>query len=243
MTCSSKRNSHTTFFFISIVLLIIIAGPVVFAFYIYNTNVIVQACADKAGRVCLTAENAKPSRRCELIIAGNSEGFDPGFTGRKSFNTKKLTGNSPADFYIVDRSENLLMYTHFVKVRKTCLSCHGDPSKSKKLWVNLENSIGRAPELIGWAEGDICGAYEVTAPLAGSTSATAIAGTILISGFGIYAVALWAVAKYALRERRKSGSGSSSDKEITCLDSEIYDFDQPEKEDMITQTSQIDQSE
>jgi hypothetical protein len=213
--------------FTAIVLPVLIAGPMIFAFYLYSKRVMMDSHLAKAKAICLTADNAKSYHGCEFsgATAGDNS-FDLTFTDRRSLSRREMDDNLLSNFHVFDRSENLLLYTHFVKARKTCLDCHGDPGKSKKVWASDDGPKELSNDLIGWSEGDICGAYKVSAELASTdkkaASASAIAALMLLAGTSIYSLAFCD----AWNRRPGQGDKMKIDNEKPCLDSEIFDLGQ-----------------
>ena len=212
--------------FTGILLPIVVVGPMMIAFYLYEKNVTIQSHLDRAKAVCLTAESMPAGPGCEFTpISATNKDFDLSFTGRRSFNQKHLDDAVVTDFYVIDDSENLLYYTAFIRARKTCLDCHGDPRASKKLWANEDQATAIPVELSGLKEGDVCGAYEIIAPLSRSgkhgASASLIAGTMLIAGISIYTIGFFAIVSYVFNQH------GSKQEEVICLDSEIFNFERP----------------
>lgn len=232
----NERTSRSRIILTGILLPVLVAGPVIFAFYLYARRVMIDSHLAKAKAVCLTADsfnfsnNSNSSVGCEFADATSGDNsFDLTFTDRNSLSHMQLDDNVPIDFYEVDRSENLFLYMRFVKARKTCLDCHGDPRKSKKLWAN-QNDRKELPEgLIGWSEGNVCGAYKVVASLSDSdrkvVSASVIAALLLLAGMSIITLGFYGVMNGDVRQR----SNEEKDDEKGCLDSEIFDFDQVDK--------------
>jgi hypothetical protein len=212
--------------FTGILLPIIVVGPMMLAFCLYEKKVTIRSHLDKAKAVCLTAESISGLPGCEFTpITTTNKDFELSFTDRKSFNQKYLNEAEVKDFYLIDDSQNLLCYTAFLRARKSCLDCHGDPRKSKKLWAQGDQAKTIPVELSGLKEGDICGAYEVIAPLSRGgkhgPSASLIAGTMLLAGISIYAIGFFAIVSYVVNQH------GSKLEDVACLDSEIFDFEVP----------------
>ncbi len=224
-TCRSR------IIFTGILLPVLVSGPMIFAFYLYSKRVTMDSYLAKAKAVCLTADSVNSCQGCEFMptTAGDNS-FDLTFADRRSLSHKQLGDNGLIDFYVVDRTKNLLLYTHFVKARKTCLDCHGDPRRSKKLWANQNSPKRLSGDLAGWAEGDVCGAYEVVAPLSDAdkkvASASVIAALMLLAGINISTLGFYSVMSHAVNQRRKE---ENPVKEAACSDSELYDFDRADK--------------
>ncbi|MBW8015182.1 MAG: DUF3365 domain-containing protein [Planctomycetes bacterium] len=205
-----------------ILLPVIVVVPMIIAFYLHEKNTAIQSHLDKAKAVCLTAESFECDQGCEFKPVGaNNKDFDLSFSDRRSFDQKYLSGDGPKDFYLIDDSKQLLCYTAFIRARKSCLDCHGDPFKSKKLWVGEDKSKAIPAHLSGFKEGDICGAYEVISPLwkdgTGASGATFIAGIMLLAGISIYSISFFAVVSYVLNQ------DADQQKEAICADWQIYD--------------------
>lgn len=224
-----KQTFRARVILTGVVLPVVIAGPMIFAFHFHNQRTMIESCIAKAKAICLTADIAGSRHGCQFMVVANDSNLDLHFVGRESLNRRKLTDDGLADFHVIDRFERLVFYTYFVRARKSCLDCHGDPDKSKKLWANLNGSTGAVDELVGRAEGDVCGAYEVITPLSGGGKeiawASVIAGTILLSGFGIYGIVLFTVMPHAVNQ--SGSSDNENEKMMTCSDSEIYDLRHP----------------
>jgi hypothetical protein len=230
----NERTSRSRIIFTGILLPALVAGPMIFAFYLYARRVMIDSHLAKAKAVCLTADSFNSSDGCKFADATSGDNsFDLTFTDRNSLNHMQLDDNVPLDFYEVDRSENLFLYMHFVKTRKTCLDCHGDPLKSKKLWANQNDRKELSGDLIGWSEGDVCGAYKVVASLSDSdrkvVSASVIAALLLLAGGSIITLGFCGVVNGDVRQRSNEERGNENDDENACLDSEIFDFDRVDK--------------
>lgn len=65
------------------------------------------------------------------------------------------------DYYEIDREMNAVRYFRPVRLTKTCLLCHGDPSGSSALWGNDEGLDLTGAKMEGWKEGQIHGAFEI----------------------------------------------------------------------------------
>jgi hypothetical protein len=225
----SDRTLHARIIIAGILLPVIVVGPMIIAFYLYEKNTAIQSHLDKAKAVCLTAESISVDQGCEFIPAAASDkDFDLSFTGRRSFNQKQLTGDGAKDYYQIDHSRDLLFYTAFVRARKSCLGCHGDPRKSKKLWVQESKSKAMPPHLSGLEEGDAFGAYEVVAGLSKGQEqgipAWLIAGIMLLAGMSIYSISFFAVVSYVINQHR------DQQKEAVSSDWQIYDLEQTSRE-------------
>ncbi len=226
----NTRTSSKRIIFTGIVLSVFVTLPMIFAFYLHSKRVMIESHLVKARAVCFAADSFNSTSLCQFMPAFASDNsFDLNFASRRSLSHKHLSNNDPIDFHAIDRSENLLLYTHFIQARKTCLDCHGDPGKSKKAWANLNSTKGLSGDLIGWSEGDVCGAYEFSASLSGGDKkvafASAIAALMLLAGGSIYMLGFLAASSCgAIQSDQKE-----NDDEMACLDSEIFNFGQTDK--------------
>ncbi len=72
-----------------------------------------------------------------------------------------LEKTGQAEYFLADRSANLLVYARPIRLTADCLRCHGDPANSPT--HDGKDSLGFAME--GWREGEIHGAFVLTAHL------------------------------------------------------------------------------
>lgn len=208
--------------FTGILLPVIVITPMICAFYLYDKNNNISSHLDKAKALCLTAENRTTQNQCEVSTQKVSNSFfDLSFANRQSLIRKQLNDNEPSHFYQLDKSRDVLRYTQFVRARKSCMTCHGDPERSKKLWAGKNNHDELPADFTGLKDGDICGAYQVTIPLYKNSehaSAPLTAACILLAGFSIYTIAFFAVISYIIN------SHTTEPAEKHHTETEIYDF-------------------
>jgi len=221
----SDRALRARIIFSGLLLPVIVICPMLIAFHFYCRNTAIQSHLDKAKAICQTAKSVSSNQGCEFVqVRFDNKDFELNFAERKLFNPKHLDGNQAKDFYVVDDKDGLLFYTAFIRAQRSCISCHGDPSKSKKVWVEGSNVITVPDYLRGLKEGDILGAYEVIAPLSKavkqSAGASIIAGVMLLAGISIYSISFFALVSYVLNQHR------SQQKERAIYERQIYDLEQ-----------------
>lgn len=219
----SDRALRARIVFSGMLLPVIVICPMIIAFYFYGRNTAIQSHLDKAKAVCLTAKSISSEQGCEFKpVRSNNKDFELSFAERRLFDPKYLASDETKDFYVLDDTKGLLCYTAFIRARRSCLSCHGDPRKSKKLWVEMGETKTVPVGLTGFEEGDIFGAYEVIAQLSRaekqSAGATFIAGIMLLAGISIYSISFFAIVSYVLNQHR------GQQKEQNLYDWQIYDL-------------------
>ena len=128
----------------------------------------------------------------------------------------------------LDNCRNVFCDTSFVRAGKSCLDCHGDPGKSKKLWVAGSNSETIPSRLKDLDEGDLGGKLEAAASNRKAELQVLpqwfIAGIILFGGICIYTICFFSVVIYLLKEHR------DRQKAAGCYDWQIYDLEQKDRE-------------
>jgi len=229
----SDRSVRARIIVAGVLLPVIIICPMLIAFHLYFKDTAIQSHLDKAKAVCLTAKSLYPEQGCEFIpVTAVNKDFDLSFADRRLFDQNHLSGESLKDFYLFDDSKNLLCYTAFIRARKSCLDCHGDPGKSKKLWVENDTAKSVPVHLSGLNEGDIFGAYEVIIPFSKAgkkgIGGTFIAGIMLLAGISIYTISFFAVVSYVINQH------GYQEKDASYPDWQIYDLDQSTKDTPVT---------
>ncbi len=72
-----------------------------------------------------------------------------------------LKSENKTDHYIIDKEMNAVRYFRAIRLTKSCLLCHGDPSTSQELWGNDEGKDLTGVKMENWKVGEIHGAFEV----------------------------------------------------------------------------------
>jgi methyl-accepting chemotaxis protein len=98
-----------------------------------------------------------------------------------------MTEKNLDEFSLVDGQANTVRFFRAVRLSKTCLYCHGDPSTSRELWGNDRGLDILGGSMENWKEGDIHGAFEVIQSLA---PADAKLRANLLAAGGVVAVLL-----------------------------------------------------
>lgn len=73
----------------------------------------------------------------------------------------KIVSEGLKEYYVIDTHNNSVRYFLPVKLSKTCLLCHGDPSQSKDIWGLSDGLDPTGGKMENWKEGEIHGAFEV----------------------------------------------------------------------------------
>jgi methyl-accepting chemotaxis protein len=74
---------------------------------------------------------------------------------------EKIKSENLSEYYIIDKQANTVRYFLPVRLSKSCLACHGDPSQSKTLWGRDDGKDPTGQNFENWKEGEIHGAFEV----------------------------------------------------------------------------------
>ncbi|MCC6358693.1 MAG: DUF3365 domain-containing protein [Phycisphaerales bacterium] len=87
----------------------------------------------------------------------------------------RLARENMEEFAAIDERINAVRYCRPIRVTADCLSCHGDPAQSVKLWGNDRGLDPTGARMENWKEGDLCGMFEVIQPLGGADATVAAA--------------------------------------------------------------------
>lgn len=108
---------------------------------------------------------------------------------------RHMESSGETEYFVHDENTNSIRYFQPIRLTKTCLICHGDPSTSDALWGNNRGLDPTGAKMENWNVGEIHGAFEVIQPLEAAEAATAAsmwqAAWIIALGLGLMAVALF----------------------------------------------------
>lgn len=111
----------------------------------------------------------------------------------------------------VDEANNNLHYLRAIRLDRSCLACHGEPSTSPT--GDGRDIAGFRME--GWKEGDMHGAYELVLPLAQCDACiSSFLGEGLLLGLPVLAIGLgafWLMLRRSLRDPLRQLAGSLRD--------------------------------
>lgn len=108
---------------------------------------------------------------------------------------RELEKTGVNEYWVHDEKMNAIRYFQPIRLTKTCMTCHGDPSQSLALWGNDKGLDPTGARMENWRAGEIHGAFEIIQPLDAANAATMAAlwnaVWIIAAGLGLMAVALF----------------------------------------------------
>lgn len=108
---------------------------------------------------------------------------------------RHLESSGDTEYFVHDESQNAIRYFQPIRLTKSCMICHGDPSTSVALWGNDRGLDPTGSKMENWSIGEIHGAFEVIQPLAAAEAATTAsmwsAIWIIALGLSLMGVALY----------------------------------------------------
>ncbi|MBI4798915.1 MAG: DUF3365 domain-containing protein [Desulfarculus sp.] len=93
---------------------------------------------------------------------------------------KAMTEANQDEAVVLDHEHNSVRYFRAVRLSRTCLYCHGDPSTSQALWGNDQGLDPLGGRMENWREGEIRGAFQVIQSLAPADAK--VRGNLLTAG-------------------------------------------------------------
>ena len=117
----------------------------------------------------------------------------PKFSPRNKKNTpdsvedkalKFFESSTQSDYFVYDQEKNAIRFFRPIHLTQSCMSCHGDPSKSKELWGNDQGLDCTGGKMEGWKIGEVHGAFEVIQSLKDTDTKLNSALLIVLGGLG-----------------------------------------------------------
>ena len=128
--------------------------------------------------------------------------------------------DSDIDEYVkVDYEKNRVHYFRPVRLGKSCLSCHGDPSLSEELWGRSDGMDITGHRMENWELGRMHGAFEVVQSLeeANAAASSSVLWACLIAAFSLGISALITVFTLKSVKSRILDTSSAIGSSVTGL--------------------------
>lgn len=145
---------------------------------------------------------------------------------------KKMTAEGLDQYYMIDTSINSIRTFRAVRLTKTCLWCHGEPSTSKSLWGNDKGLDAFGVRMEGWKEGEIHGAFEVVQSLSEADreliGSVIVGGLVVLAGLVISGVLFWMQITYKVNKPMKhiTEELAESSRQVASASAEISNASQ-----------------
>jgi len=112
---------------------------------------------------------------------------------------EKIKAEDLKEYYIIDEKINAVRYFLPIRLNENCLICHGDPARSRELWLNDDGRDPTNALMENWKTGEIHGAFQVIQTL--DASDAALRERLLTGGLFVLCMLLVAATIFYLLSR------------------------------------------